>query len=141
MTLAETLLAPHRNYAPAVLPLLDERPSPVHAVAHITGGGLSDNLERVIPAGLRAVVRLASWEVPPLFRLIQRCGEVPESDPAGKGMYETFNMGIGLVLVVEAGKAEEVHRRLAAAGERVVPLGVVEARAGGAGGQKVVLAQ
>jgi phosphoribosylformylglycinamidine cyclo-ligase len=141
MTLAEALLAPHRNYAPAVLPLLDERPSPVHAVAHITGGGLADNLERVIPAGLRAVVRLASWEVPPLFRLIQRCGEVPESDPAGKGMYETFNMGIGLVLVVEAGKAEEVHRRLAAAGERVVPLGVVEARAGGAGGQKVVLAQ
>jgi phosphoribosylformylglycinamidine cyclo-ligase len=127
VTLAEALLAPHRNYAPAVLPLLAETPSPVHAVAHITGGGLADNLARVLPAGLRGVVRLGSWEVPPLFRLIQRCGEVPERDPSGKGMYETFNMGIGLVLVVEAGSSEEVLRRLRAAGERPVVLGEVEA--------------
>jgi phosphoribosylformylglycinamidine cyclo-ligase len=126
-TLAEALLTPHRNYAPAVLPLLDERPSAIHAVAHITGGGLADNLARVLPAGLRGVVRLGSWEVPPLFRLIQRCGEVPERDPSGKGMYETFNMGIGLVLAVEAGKSEEVLRRLKAAGERAVPLGEVMA--------------
>jgi phosphoribosylformylglycinamidine cyclo-ligase len=124
-TLAEALLAPHRNYAPAVLPLLAGRPSPVHAVAHITGGGLADNLARVLPAGLRGVVRLGSWEVPPLFRLIQRCGQVPERDPAGKGMYETFNMGLGLVLAVEAGSTEEVLRRLKAAGERAVVLGEV----------------
>ncbi len=126
-TLAEALLASHRNYAPAVLPLLAERPSAVHAVAHITGGGLADNLARVLPPGLRAVVRLGSWEVPPLFRLIQRCGQVPEQDPSGKGMYETFNMGIGLVLVCEAERAEELLRRLQAAGERAVPLGRVEA--------------
>jgi phosphoribosylformylglycinamidine cyclo-ligase len=127
-TLAEALLRPHRNYAPAVLPLLGGEPSAVHAVAHITGGGLADNLARVLPEELRAVVRLSSWEVPPLFRLIQRCGEVPEQDPAGKGMYETFNMGIGLVLAVEAGRAEEVIRSLAAGGERAVPLGEVGAR-------------
>jgi phosphoribosylaminoimidazole (AIR) synthetase len=63
--------------------------------------------------------------VPPLFRLIQRCGQVPERDPAGKGMYETFNMGLGLVLAVEAGSTEEVLRRLKAAGERAVVLGEV----------------
>jgi phosphoribosylformylglycinamidine cyclo-ligase len=126
-TLAEALLVPHRNYAPAVLPLLAERPSAIHAVAHITGGGLADNLARVLPGELRAVVRLSSWMVPPLFRLIQRCGEVPESDPSGKGMYETFNMGIGMVLAVEAGRSGELLRRLAAAGERAVPIGEVAA--------------
>jgi phosphoribosylformylglycinamidine cyclo-ligase len=138
-TLAEALLAPHRNYAPAVLPLLGERPSAIRAVAHITGGGLADNLGRVLPAGLRAIVRLSSWEVPPLFRLIQRCGEVPARDPSGKGMYETFNMGIGLVLVVEAGRAEEVRRRLTAAGERAVPLGEVVARLPGDAAERVAL--
>jgi phosphoribosylformylglycinamidine cyclo-ligase len=129
-TLAEALLVPHRNYAPAVLPLLAERPSPVHAVAHITGGGLADNLARVLPAGLRGVVRLGGWEVPPLFRLIQRCGQVPERDPDGKGMYETFNMGIGLVLAVEEGRSEEVLRRLKASGERAMVLGEVRRREG-----------
>jgi phosphoribosylformylglycinamidine cyclo-ligase len=128
VTLAEALLRPHRNYAPAVLPLLAGESPAVHAVAHVTGGGLADNLARVLPEGLQAVVRLASWEVPPLFRLIQRCGQVPEQDPAGKGMYETFNMGIGLVLAVEAGKADQVVRGLAAGGERAVLLGEVGAR-------------
>jgi phosphoribosylformylglycinamidine cyclo-ligase len=128
VTLAEALLRPHRNYAPAVLPLLGGESPAVHAAAHITGGGLADNLARVLPEGLQAVVRLASWEVPPLFRLIQRCGEVPEQDPAGKGMYETFNMGIGLVLVVEPGKVDQVVRGLAAGGERAVLLGEVGAR-------------
>ncbi len=139
VTLAEALLAPHRNYAPAVLPLLAERPSSVRAVAHITGGGLADNLARVLPAGLRGVVRLGSWEVPPLFRLIQRCGQVPDFDPAGKGMYETFNMGIGLVLVVEPGGSEEVLRSLKAAGERIFELGQVEARARDKEGERVAL--
>ncbi len=138
-TLAEALLAPHRNYAPAVLPLLAESLSPVHAVAHITGGGLADNLARVLPAGLRGVVRLGSWEVPPLFRLIQRRGQVPERDPSGKGMYETFNMGIGLVLVVEEERSGEVRRRLETSGERTFALGQVEAMPGGRQGGRVVL--
>ena len=139
-TLAEALLAPHRNYAPAVLPLLRERPAAVRSVAHITGGGLADNLGRVIPEGLQATVRRSSWEVPPLFRLIQRCGGIPEQDPVGKGMYETFNMGIGLVLVVEAGREAEVRRRLQVAGEQAVLLGEVRALPGGSAGQRVVLA-
>ena len=138
-TLAEALLAPHRNYAPAVLPLLREPPSAVRAVAHITGGGLADNLGRVLPEGLLGIVRRSSWEVPHLFRLIQRCGGIPEQDPVGKGMYETFNMGIGLVLVVEAGREGEVRRRLEEAGERAVLLGGVQARPPGTVGAKVVL--
>ena len=139
-TLAEALLAPHRNYAPAVLPLLAERPSAIHAVAHITGGGLADNLARVLPAGLRGVVHLGSWEVPPLFRLIQRCGDVPLHDPAGKGMFETFNMGIGLVLAVQAGREGEVLRRLSAAREKAVLLGAVRARKASGNEERVVLA-
>jgi phosphoribosylformylglycinamidine cyclo-ligase len=136
-TLGEALLEPHRNYAPVVLPLLAGRDSPVRAVAHITGGGLADNLGRVIPAGLGAEIRLGAWEVPPLFRLIQRCGEVPESDPAGRGMLETFNMGIGLVLVVEGGRRDEVLRALGAASERAVVIGEVVAGSAGGSGAKV----
>jgi phosphoribosylformylglycinamidine cyclo-ligase len=136
-TLGEALLEPHRNYAPAVLPLLPGKSSPVRAIAHITGGGLADNLGRVIPAGLGAEIRLGAWEVPALFRLIQRCGEVPESDPAGRGMLETFNMGIGLALVIEPGRREEVLRALSAAGERVMVLGQVVPAAPGGAGHKV----
>lgn len=130
-TLADALLAPHRNYAPAVLPLLRAAAPAVRAVAHITGGGLADNLGRVIPEGLAARIRLGSWQVPPLFEAIRRCGEVPLHDPTGKGMFETFNMGIGLVLVVPRGREEEVRRSLQAAGERPVRLGEIRTREAG----------
>jgi phosphoribosylformylglycinamidine cyclo-ligase len=138
--LADALLAPHRNYSPAVLPLLRVGSPAVRAVAHITGGGLADNLARVIPAGLTAEVRLGAWEVPPLFRLIQRCGEVPLHDPDGKGMFETFNMGIGLVLAVQAGREGEVLRSLSAAGEKAVLLGAVRARKASGNEERVILA-
>jgi phosphoribosylformylglycinamidine cyclo-ligase len=75
--------------------------------------------------------------VPALFRLIQRCGEVPESDPAGRGMLETFNMGIGLVLVVVPGRRGEVLQALSAAGERAVVLGRIVADASGGSGIRV----
>jgi phosphoribosylformylglycinamidine cyclo-ligase len=136
-TLGEALLAPHRNYAPAVLPLLAGRDSPVRAVAHVTGGGLADNLARVVPAGLGAEIERSAWEVPALFRLIQRCGEVPESDPAGRGMLETFNMGIGLVLVVEPSRIGEVIQALSGAGERAAALGRVVPDASGGYGARV----
>jgi phosphoribosylformylglycinamidine cyclo-ligase len=126
-TLAEALLEPHRCYAPAVLPLLaDPGISPaLKGVAHITGGGLADNLVRVLPEGLGAEIHLSAWEPPPLFRLIQRAGNVPEQDYQGKGMYETFNMGIGLVLVVDRATAAAVTERLEGAGERVTVIGTV----------------
>ena len=114
--LADALLEPHTNYAPAVLPLLEGGESAVRGIAHITGGGLQDNLERILPAELRAEIRLSSWRPPPIFELIRRCGNIPLQDPVGKGMYESFNMGIGMVLVVPPERAEEVLERLRGSG-------------------------
>ncbi|MBN1837382.1 MAG: hypothetical protein JW820_16125 [Spirochaetales bacterium] len=128
-TLGEALLEPHRNYAPAVLPLLGdpELGTAIRGVAHITGGGLPDNLVRILPPGLAAEVHLSSWTAPPLFRLIQRCGNIPDTDPEAKGMYESFNMGIGLVLVVEGARCDAIRSALQAAGETPVVIGRVEA--------------
>ena len=90
-TLGEALLATHKLYLPELRPLHAH----IKAWAHITGGGLVDNVPRILPAGLAARFDRAAWEVPPLFRLIQREGEVPAAE-----MYRTFNMGIGAVLAV-----------------------------------------
>jgi phosphoribosylformylglycinamidine cyclo-ligase len=90
---ADVLLEPTRIYVRAVLPLLER--VPVRAMAHITGGGLTGNLPRVLPEGCRAVIRRAAWPVPPVFGTLQRAGRVAEGE-----MFRTFNMGIGFVLVV-----------------------------------------
>jgi len=87
-------------------------------MAHITGGGITDNLPRVLPEGCEARVRLGSWDVPALFAWLQRCGGVPDSD-----MLRTFNMGIGLILVVSAADADRVLARLRSAGESPVLIG------------------
>jgi phosphoribosylformylglycinamidine cyclo-ligase len=81
-------------------------------MAHITGGGITDNLPRVLPSGTDAVVRLGSWDVPPVFRWLEREGAVARED-----MLRTFNMGVGLVLVVAPGDADEVIGALRGAGE------------------------
>jgi phosphoribosylformylglycinamidine cyclo-ligase/phosphoribosylamine--glycine ligase/phosphoribosylformylglycinamidine cyclo-ligase len=94
-SLGEALLAPHRAYGPLLLPLLAQKPSPIKALAHLTGGGFLENIPRVLPEGLRAVLRRARWPVPPLFELIQARGGVPK-----KEMYRVFNMGIGMVAIV-----------------------------------------
>ncbi|MPY88712.1 MAG: phosphoribosylformylglycinamidine cyclo-ligase [Luteitalea sp.] len=86
------LLVPHRTYLPIVAPLLDT--GVIKGMAHITGGGISDNLPRVLPQGTAADVDRATWEVPALFQWLQASGNVPLDE-----MYRTFNMGIGLVLV------------------------------------------
>ncbi|MBN2551248.1 MAG: phosphoribosylformylglycinamidine cyclo-ligase [Spirochaetales bacterium] len=140
-TLGQALLEPHRNYAPVVLPLLDEAVSDpgrggpsVRGIAHITGGGLKDNLERILPAGVRADIRLDSWQPPPLFELIRSCGSIPLHDPVGKGMYESFNMGIGMVLVVAARSSRDILGRIRGAGQQAEVIGRVlaleEERAG-----------
>ncbi len=95
MTLANALLAPHRSYLPVLQPALDHPSAPVQALAHITGGGFVENLPRVLPKGLAAIIRTSSWDVPPLFRLIQERGRVARDE-----MYRVFNMGIGMVAVV-----------------------------------------
>jgi phosphoribosylformylglycinamidine cyclo-ligase len=82
-------------------------------MAHITGGGITDNLPRVLPKGVGAVVDRSRWEVPPLFRWLQEAGGVPDDD-----MMRTFNMGIGLILVVSRERAEQTVGELAARGGR-----------------------
>jgi phosphoribosylformylglycinamidine cyclo-ligase len=109
-TVGEALLSTHRSYLPLVRPLLDARI--VKGMAHITGGGITDNLPRVLPEGVEAAVRLGSWGVPPVFRWLQASGGVPEED-----MFRTFNMGIGFILVVSAGDADVAVAQLRAAGE------------------------
>ncbi len=119
-TIGEELLRVHRCYAPAVLPLLEVLD--VRGMAHITGGGLPDNLVRALPEGRRAVLQRESWHVPAIFDLIQDLGRVPDED-----MYHAFNMGVGLVLIVPEEAAEEVASRLSASGETAYRVGRVEA--------------
>jgi phosphoribosylformylglycinamidine cyclo-ligase len=117
-TVAEALLAPHRSYLPVIRPLLEPSNGLIKGMAHITGGGITDNLPRVLPAGTDAVVRLGSWDVPPLFRWLERAGTVPRED-----MLRTFNMGLGLILVVAPAAVDETVgglRRAGEAGARVI---------------------
>ncbi len=109
-TVGDALLAPHRAYLRAVRPLLAA--GTVHAMAHITGGGITDNLPRVLPPGTEAVVRLGSWDVPPIFGWLQASGDVPAED-----MRRTFNMGVGLIVVTSAEDASATIDLLRGAGE------------------------
>jgi phosphoribosylformylglycinamidine cyclo-ligase len=120
--LGEELLRQHRSYAPSLLPLLENHP--VHGLVHITGGGFGGNIPRVVPEGLKAVIDKGSWEVPPIFRLIARHGNVPEEE-----MYSTFNMGLGMMVIVPPHAAGKITSALSQAGERVYEVGRVEPRA------------
>jgi phosphoribosylformylglycinamidine cyclo-ligase len=115
-TLTEALLWPHRCYAPAVLPLVEA--GRIKAMAHITGGGLLENIPRVLPAGVGVEIESSRWNIPPLFTLIQRAGDVDEHE-----MYRVFNMGIGFVLIVDESEADAVLRDLDAADETVMVIG------------------
>ena len=117
-TLGEALLRVHRSYLQPIQALIQA--GHAHAFAHVTGGGIEGNLRRVIPAGLRADVDYAAWTRPPLFRLIQEEGSVPEGD-----LRRTFNLGLGLVAVVPADRADEAERLLRDNGEAPVRVGSV----------------
>ncbi|MBM3790957.1 MAG: phosphoribosylformylglycinamidine cyclo-ligase, partial [Acidobacteria bacterium] len=119
-TVGEVLLAPHRNYFPWIEPLLDT--GFIKGMAHITGGGITDNLPRILPAGTAARIRKDSWPVLPVFRYIRDQGKVAEGE-----MYRTFNMGIGMVLVVAPDRVEPVCRNLNSRGEPVYRLGEIVA--------------
>jgi phosphoribosylformylglycinamidine cyclo-ligase len=110
-TVGAALLEPHRSYLQVIQPLLDA--GRIKGMAHITGGGITDNLPRILPHGTAAVVDTASWEVPPLFRWLQESGNVPVED-----MLRTFNMGIGLIIVTARDHAEPLVSELAARGGR-----------------------
>jgi phosphoribosylformylglycinamidine cyclo-ligase len=94
-TLGQALLRPHLSYLRALEPLLADESQPILALAHITGGGLPDNLPRVLPSGLMARVEDGAWTEPPVFAAIQQAGDIPRAE-----MLKTFNMGVGMVLFV-----------------------------------------
>ena len=123
LSLGERLLAPTRLYVKQVLALLQELP--IHAMAHITGGGLPENLPRVLPTGTRAIIDLDSWQLPVIFTWLQTQGGVADAE-----MRRTFNCGVGLVLCVPAEAADLACRRLAELGEAAWRLGRIEAATG-----------
>jgi phosphoribosylformylglycinamidine cyclo-ligase len=103
-TVGDALLEPHRSYLPIVRPLLDTR---IKGMAHITGGGITDNLPRILPPGTAATIDTGAWTIPPLFQWIQQAGQVPDDD-----MFRTFNMGIGLIVVTARDDAQAVRKDL-----------------------------
>lgn len=122
--LADALMAVHRSYLGVVTAVL--RKIKVHGLAHITGGGIVGNTMRVVPHGLHLNINWGAWERPPLFTLIQRVGNVPEDD-----MRRTFNLGVGLVMIVGQKRVDDVMRIIGKQGERAFIIGeVVSARGG-----------
>jgi phosphoribosylformylglycinamidine cyclo-ligase len=109
-TVGEALLRPHRSYLPVVRPLLAA--GRIKGMAHITGGGITDNLPRILPAGTSARVDRTSWRVPAIFRWLGEAGRVPEYE-----LRRALNMGIGMILVVAATDADAVRKELLNAGE------------------------
>ena len=114
----EELLKPHRSYLGALDGLLES--STLRGLAHITGGGLLENIPRILPEGTAASIRRDSWPVLPVFKLLARLGSVPDNE-----MYRTFNMGIGMVLVVSPSVAGRVRAHLESEGERYYDIGTV----------------
>ena len=104
-SVGEELLRPHRSYLKVMMPLLES--GLVKGLAHITGGGLTDNIPRVLPDGTAVRINRQAWVVQPIFRFLQREGEVPDDE-----MYRTFNMGIGMVLFCSADNVDTVLSRL-----------------------------
>jgi phosphoribosylformylglycinamidine cyclo-ligase len=116
--LALALMAPTRIYVKSILALLSELP--VKGLAHITGGGLLENVPRVLPAGLCAVMQRAHWTMPPVFSWLQQTGNVAEHE-----MYRTFNCGIGMVAIVAAEHAGAALDTLRSKGETAWLIGAV----------------
>ncbi len=123
-SLGAALLAPTRIYVKALLAAL--RPGGIKALAHITGGGLVENIPRVLPDGLRAELDARAWDLPAVFRWLQREGEIAPMELA-----RTFNCGIGMVVVVTPSEIDRVSTALAAAGEQVRPIGRIVPAEGG----------
>lgn len=119
-TLGDALLMVHRSYAGIVRQVLKK--FDVHGLAHITGGGIAGNTMRVVPKGLALEIDWASWERPPLFRLIQQMGGVPEED-----MRRTFNLGVGLVMITASKDVRSVLKFIQKKGEAGIRVGKVVA--------------
>lgn len=114
----DVVMAPTRIYVKPLLKLLQTLP--VKGMAHITGGGLTENIPRVLPAGLTAELKNGSWDIPPLFKWLQQQGNVADAE-----MFRTFNCGIGMVVIVAASDADRAQSLLAAEGEQVFRIGAI----------------
>ena len=101
--LGEELLEPHRCYYPT----LKSFTPVIKGIAHITGGGIPGNLPRVLPDGLAAIIKKGSWQIPPIFPLIQKLGNIDEEE-----MYRVFNMGVGMILVCSSSDVEELTKKI-----------------------------
>ena len=118
LSLGEVLLQPHRNYLSLLKPLLDR--GWLNGLAHITGGGLTDNLPRILPGGCSAHIQLKSWPQPPIFGILQELGRIDEAE-----MLRTFNMGIGMALIVPPGEVSKVEEYLAGSREPLYRIGEI----------------
>jgi phosphoribosylformylglycinamidine cyclo-ligase len=117
-TIGEELLTPTRIYAATVNGLLKDLP--VHGIAHITGGGISDNLVRVVPQACSILIRKESWDIPPIFSFLQQAGNISE-----KEMARTFNMGLGMIIVVPDNAVLDVLQRVEAMNDRAFVIGEI----------------
>ncbi len=122
-TLGKTLLAPTRIYARSLAQVMASHS--VHAVAHITGGGLTENIPRVLPDDTVALIDRGSWTLPPVFSWLQTAGSISDAE-----MLKTFNCGIGMAIVVAARDADAVVQSLSSAGEQAWVIGRIESEAG-----------
>lgn len=120
----DVVMAPTKLYVKSILALLETMP--VKGMAHITGGGITENIPRVLPAGLTAEVRASSWELPALFQWLQAQGNIAPTE-----MYKTFNCGIGMAVIVAAENAQKAQELLASKGETVYQIGVIRAQQAG----------
>ncbi|MCI0432231.1 MAG: AIR synthase-related protein, partial [Gemmatimonadetes bacterium] len=118
-SVGDVLLRTHRSYLRALLPLITD--GRIHALAHITGGGIPENLERVLPEGLTAQVERARWTPPPEFLAVMEAGRIAREE-----MDRTFNMGIGMIAIVSPDEEAAVVQSLSTAGETAWTIGSVE---------------
>lgn len=116
--LGEELLKPTRIYVQSVLNVMKNYP--INGMVHNTGGGFIDNIPRILPKGYKAVLDAAQWPVPPIFPYLQTLGEIPIEE-----MYRTFNMGIGLLVIVDEAKASDIRHHFEAVGEEAYIIGEV----------------
>ncbi|MBX3119565.1 MAG: phosphoribosylformylglycinamidine cyclo-ligase [Fimbriimonadaceae bacterium] len=119
-TIGEELLRPHKCYLKALLPLIEEGAA-INAAAHITGGGFFDNIPRVLSSDMQVLIDKRAWTPQPIFSLIRELGNVPEPE-----MYRIFNMGIGMVLLVDKDHGAAVVQRLTQAGEAAAVIGTLQ---------------
>jgi len=117
-TIGEELLTPTKIYVATISALLKDLP--IHGIAHITGGGISDNIVRIVPQACSILIREESWDIPPIFSFLQQAGNI-----SAKEMARTFNMGIGMILIVPDYSAVDVVQRIEALNERAFVIGEI----------------